>query len=191
MTKVLVSGASVAVKVDAPRVSATVAASPVRTAKVSAPTRSVSVTAPAISATARQNSVGVVAVRGPAGASGGSGVAAYLTALTAGPIGGHFVVTVDDTGHMVTASADDIEQAARPLAMTTGAWPAGDEATAQLMGLITEPSWNWIVGLPIWLGVNGLPTQILPPEAVFQRQVAEVVTPTTIFVDVKQAIVLA
>jgi hypothetical protein len=98
---------------------------------------------------------------------------------------------LNDVGLMDYASADDLAGLWMPLGVTTGAWAAGVEATAQLAGIITEPSWNWVVGQPIWLGDSGLLTQTLPGDALFQRQVAEVLSPTSIFVVVSAGVILA
>jgi hypothetical protein len=126
------------------------------------------------------------------GVPGANGSAeATLSATTARALSGHFVVKINDAGLMDYASANDLGDADRPLAMVTGAWSSGVSATATLFGPITEPSWSWTVGQPIWLGDNGLPTHTLPMDALFQRQVGEVINPTTIMFWAQAPIVLS
>jgi hypothetical protein len=118
------------------------------------------------------------------------GQATALTAVTAQAISGHSVVTLNNAGLMDYASANNLAHANRPLALTTGAWGSGVAASAALLGHITESTWSWTVGLPIWLGDTGLLTQALPNDSLFQRQIAEVINPTTIMFWAQYAIVL-
>lgn len=111
--------------------------------------------------------------------------------LTATTLSGHSCVTTDDIGALVYADCSDTSQVSRPFWMTTGAWSSGVLAQVLIEGVVTEPSWNWIVGNPIWLGLNGQLTQSIPPEAVFIRQLAEVIEPNTIAFRANQPIVLA
>lgn len=135
--------------------------------------------------------VATVGVQGPSGAPGAGGADAILTATTAQAISGHFVVTINDSGLMDYASANDSADVNRPLALTEGAWASDMVATAVMFGVVMEGSWSWTPGVPIWLGDNGLPTQTLPGDAVFQREVAEVINATTIFISPRPPIALS
>jgi hypothetical protein len=52
-----------------------------------------------------------------------------------------------------------------------------------VLGQITNLSWNWTTGEPIYLGTNGTMTQTVPLYPAFSLQVAVAITSTTIFFD--------
>lgn len=100
--------------------------------------------------------------------------------MTASALSGHSLVVPNDTGLVGYGDPTNINHSNRPVWLTTDAWVSGVIATLRVGGIVTEPSWNWTPGLPIWFGLNGQLTQTIPPEAVFIRRVAEVVEPTII-----------
>ncbi|MEM7578255.1 MAG: hypothetical protein AAF316_00125 [Cyanobacteria bacterium P01_A01_bin.80] len=59
------------------------------------------------------------------------------------------------------ASADEIEDLSSPLAVTTLAVASSNQFRALLAGEISDDSWNWDINLPIYLGLNGFPTQTI------------------------------
>jgi hypothetical protein len=59
-----------------------------------------------------------------------------------------------------------------------GAALEGDSVTIQALGLITEPSWQWIPG-PLWLGSNGVITQTIPVTGM-QWRLGTALTATTV-----------
>jgi hypothetical protein len=124
--------------------------------------------------------VALVFVPGAPGARGASGAAGGVVRTTAVPLSGHMIVTTNDAGDLLYADAAMLGDALRPLFMTTAAWGAHVAATVVANDVITEPSWNWTVGEPIYLGLDGLPTQTVPDTAVFTVIVADVISPTTI-----------
>lgn len=181
----------VSVELEPQIISASLTDPPI-TVNVNSPPITVNVAMASLSASVASSTISVtladIGQPGPAGPSGDT--SSVMSATTAEPISGHFIVTIKNSGLMDYASANNASDTHRPLAMTTGAWAGAVPATATLFGPITEPSWSWTPGLPIWLGDSGLPTQNLPVDAAFQRQVAEVVNSTSIIFSPSIAIVL-
>lgn len=103
--------------------------------------------------------------------------------IAATALSGHRAVTLDSIGKLNYASNDNYVHSFKLLGMTTGAVAEGALATVLFAGELTEPSWNWNINLPIFLGANGLLTQIVPqaPSAMFILEVAWPVTPTLIY----------
>jgi hypothetical protein len=138
----------------------------------------VDVSATTLSATVSDSLSVTVALPGPQGIQGPS--TTTITRTTAHALSGHRAVTADNDGLATYASCDDPNQISRPVWLTTGAWGDGVPATLTTDGAVTEPTWNWTPGLPIWLGLNGALTQTIPEEAVFIRELGEVIDPQTI-----------
>lgn len=99
---------------------------------------------------------------------------------TAAALSGHRVVTPLNDGTVNYADATNPAHAARPVWLTTGAWNSGVLATLTAAGVVSEPSWSWTPGQPIYLGTNGALTQTQAPGAAFVLIVAEVIDATTI-----------
>jgi hypothetical protein len=112
---------------------------------------------------------------GPAGQPGGT-----VQRVTAAALSGHRVVTPLNDGSVNYADATNPAHLSRPVWLTTSAWGSGVTATLISDGPITEPTWNWTPGQPIYLGANGVLTQTEAPGAVFVLIVAEVIDATTI-----------
>lgn len=100
-------------------------------------------------------------------------------------LGGHRVVTFD--GYY--ASNDDADDRFSVLGITTGAVVIGATATVKTYGTITEGSWNWTAGLPVFLSTNGQLTQTAPT-AGFRLIIGRAKSATTLFVDISEPIVL-
>lgn len=113
--------------------------------------------------------------QGVPGASGGT-----VQAIAAAVLSGHRVVTPLNDGTVDYADATNTAHASRPMLLTTSAWNRGDLATLIFAGPVTEPSWNWTPGLPIYLGADGVLAQTVDLAAVFTLIVAEVINATTI-----------
>lgn len=111
------------------------------------------------------------------------------TSHTAGAsLSGHRMVYLDSSELLQYAENTTPSHAERVLGMTTGAITSGASGPVLREGEITEPSWNWTIGSPIFLGVNGLLTQTRPTASgSFVLQVAFPVTSTKVFIDIKQA----
>lgn len=100
-------------------------------------------------------------------------------------LGGHRVVTVE--GYY--ASKDTDTDKFKILGLTTGAVSIGATATVQTFGRITESSWNWTVGDPVFLSTNGQLTQTIPTTG-FRQIIGIPITTTTLFVDISEPIIL-
>lgn len=124
----------------------------------------------------------VVPVAGPqgrAGIDGASGAGGGVNRIAATNLSGHRVVVPNDNGEVIYADPTNPSHISRPKWFTTGAWTVGATASLTADGLVSEGTWSWIAGIPIYLGSNGLLTQT-PPSSGFLQVVAEVVSSTTI-----------
>lgn len=72
------------------------------------------------------------------------------------------VVTISSSGKAIYADPTNFIHANRPMWLTTAAWAINSQADLLVRGVTTEPTWNWTLGIPIFLGINGVLTQIIP-----------------------------
>lgn len=100
-------------------------------------------------------------------------------------LGGHRVITIE--GYY--ASKDTDTDKFKVLGLTTGAVSTGASATVQTFGSITENTWNWTVGEPVFLSTNGLLTQTIPTTG-YRLIIGIPITTTTLFVDISEPIIL-
>lgn len=100
----------------------------------------------------------VAAVIGPPGPAGPVG--GLVTCPAGEAIGGQRAVTIGPDGKAYRASPAG-PGALAVFGLTAGAALAGAPVTIQCAGPMTEPSWTWTPG-PVWLGPDGVPTQVLP-----------------------------
>jgi hypothetical protein len=97
------------------------------------------------------------------------------------------VIYADD-GFARYASADDETTAFRIAGITTHA--ASPYADVQILtdGPLTEPSWNWDINRPIFLGINGVMTQDIEAEAAYIRVVGFPTGSQSMLVDIQDVI---
>ena len=143
----------------------------------------VSATTPLDVTVAAPISVAITAgLQGPAGPPGADGDG-VLTLL-----GGHRLVAADGAGGVTYARCD----AARDLRAVRGiplhAAEGGEDIAIRRIGEVEESSWAWTPGQPVYLGLNGVPTQTLPPGAIFGLIVGIPTTPTTLFMAPREPI---
>lgn len=74
---------------------------------------------------------------------------------------GHHAVMVGSDG-LVYATNDDVSVISRYIGITTQSAIAGGTVNVTVSGKLAEPSWSWVIGQPIFLGVNGVITQTPP-----------------------------
>lgn len=103
-------------------------------------------------------------------------------------IGGHIVV-YQTAGGVAIASSDSTSHANRILGITNSAVSLGANVPVTLSGELTEPTWTFTEGLPVYLSVNGTLTQT-PPTSGFILQMGVAVSPTKISVSIKLPIIL-
>lgn len=134
----------------------------------------------------------VIGVGGPGGPPGPAGPAggAPVRRVAATALGGHRLVVPRDDGQVIYADASLLEHASRPVWLTTAAWSSGATADLTASGIVVESSWSWTPGRSIYVGLDGLLTQTVPASAAFARKVADVVSSSTIQVDVSAPIIL-
>ncbi len=125
---------------------------------------------------------------GPQGAPGSAGnsIVNYPASII---IGGHRIVILNDLEKVEYADSTILSHANRIVGMSTGAAVTDANVTIQTYGEISEPSWNWILNTPIWLGVNGLMTQT-PPTVGFSLIIGFPISSTKMFINFHEPIFL-
>jgi len=105
-------------------------------------------------------------------------------------VGGHRIVTIDSIGDVLHADKDLIIDGKKAIGMTTQAALAGNQVIIAISGdEITEPSWNWDTNKPIYLGDDGVVTQVAPTVG-FVLIVGVVLSPTSIRIRIEMPIFL-
>lgn len=128
---------------------------------------------------------GPAGAQGPIGPTGGSG----LTVTAGAALGGHRVVHLDSAEKAQYASNAVAEHALITLGMTIGAATLNAPVDVLRSGDITEPSWNWTLGQPVYLADNGLITQTPPgAPALFQRIIGFPMTATKLYLSFRDPI---
>lgn len=97
-------------------------------------------------------------VQGPPGIPGASNQFEYVVAGQT--LGGNRAVTVNSVGQLVYP--DPGSPNSRVYGVTTHSAQQGELTTVQITGTQTEPSWNWDITLPVFVGVAGTLTQTAP-----------------------------
>lgn len=106
------------------------------------------------------------------------------------PIGGDRVVT--QWGNFLRyVDVTDPADIFNAVGITCGATNASEVAKVQRQGTKEDSAWNWEIGQPIYLGVNGILTQTVTPEFKFLRIVALPLTPTKIFIRLHPPVLLS
>ena len=124
------------------------------------------------------------AVTGPPGPAGDANVT-----FTAGvAIGGHRLVRLN-AGLLRYMSNDQPADANMALGVSRNAAALGQAVTVQGSGLLSEPSWTWTPDLPVFCGINGLLTQLVPT-AGFILVIGVAVSATDIIIAIKTPLVL-
>lgn len=131
------------------------------------------------------------AEQGPQGPPGPPGADGYaIPNLLAGEaLLGHRAVRMGEGQRVFYASASSLEHINSILGITTNAAVADGPVFVQTYGEIEEPSWNWAVNQPIYLGTSGALTQVAPA-AGFILILGHAITPTRMFVSKQQPIQL-
>lgn len=143
--------------------------------------------APAIVAVVQAVETRVVQVgmQGPPGPPGNDAGAQTYTAAVA--LSGHRMVQRKSPGVDLASPYVDAD-IGKVFGMTTGAAAQGAQVSVQLSGEIVEPSWNWTLGQDVYLGANGIPTQMAPVGAVFIQIIGYPSTPTSLVLTLRDPI---
>lgn len=129
-----------------------------------------------------QGPQGIPGPKGDKGEPGGT----LIERPAAIDISGHRMVVLDGQGGATYASNADQTHANRIVGMTAHAAVAGAPVALAIYGEITEPSWSWDTTKPVYLGVDGLLTQVVPefPDAKFSVVVGFPISATTLFINI-------
>jgi hypothetical protein len=126
--------------------------------------------------------------KGAIGEAGSSGIT--LFAYPAGDnLSGHRLLQLGVNGTAIYADSSDVSKPQSILGVSTGAASLGGVIYSQPFGELEEPSWNWTPDLPIFLGIAGLITQT-PPLSGFSLIIGYPITPTKIFISIRDPIYL-
>lgn len=117
-------------------------------------------------------------VQGPPGVPGASTQFEYHLAATT--LGGHRAVSFNNTGRL--AYTDTQQTTSWVVGITTSSSLEGSVTQVQITGTLTEPSWNWTVGTPVFVGVDGVLTQTVPVTGQV-LVIGNPVSPTKLFID--------
>jgi hypothetical protein len=126
----------------------------------------------------------------PKGEKGEPGVNSGMVIehFVAYPMSGHRIVVLNENEEAEYASSANPFHANKIIGMTIHAAING-EIGIQTGGELTEPSWNWTLDIPIWLGVDGLLTQVQPVSG-FSLIIGFPITQTKMFIGIREPIFL-
>lgn len=123
----------------------------------------------------RQISVVSEAAQGPAGRSGTDSAAVFT--MTAGmALSGHRAIAVLPNG---TAGYAEPDEAGAYIGLSTHAALEGAPVTVALRDTITESSWSWQPGQPVYFAPSGVLTQTVPATVALTR-IGVAISPTTL-----------
>ena len=132
-----------------------------------------------------------VAQQGAPGRPGADG-GAVMSYIATAALGGHRVLTLNAANELAYATTEALADAGRIVGLSLNAAGPGGAISVQRSGEVDEPGWNWDLGKPVWLGINGLLTQAVPePPAAFSLIVGFPVTPTRLFLSFREPISLS
>jgi len=132
----------------------------------------------------------VIETSPPQGVKGDPGEAGsmYFEYPVAYAMSGHRIVVLNENQQAIYASNLTPLHANKILGMTIEAVISGN-IRIQNGGVLTEPSWSWILDTPIWLGIDGFMTQTAPVSG-FSLIIGFPVSSTSMFIDFREPIFL-
>ena len=98
-------------------------------------------------------------------------------------ISGLRVVTNLGSG-LIYADASDPTHAHHVIGVTAN---AGNPVDVVVEGIIEDPSWNFTPGANLFVGLNGMLTETVPPTAAFSKIIGKVISPTKVLFNLWQA----
>lgn len=144
------------------------------------------VEAPQEFVTVLETGQGMTGPQGPQGPPGSTN-ASYVTAV---PISGHMCVALDSNGAVTYASSDDLSFSGRVTGISEAAAILGASVSVKYSGLIEHNGWSWLPDQLVYLGLNGLLTQTLPPTALFVQVVGKALGPTRLLLNMQPPVTL-
>jgi len=128
-----------------------------------------------------------VAQQGLPGRDGAPG--GFVDVVAGVNLGGQRMTTMLG-GEAVYASCDSFEHCGFVLGLTSHAANQGHLVRVLRMGTVADAAFSWILGQPVYLGLNGVLTQTLPAEAVFSQIVGFPMSANTLFLALREPILL-
>lgn len=104
-------------------------------------------------------------------------------------LGGHRLVTLRN-GELFYADTTDSSDLGLVVGITIAAATAGQDTQVQFLGSITEPSWSWTVGGPVYFDALGVPTQSAPTSG-FSQIIGFASTATKIYIQLREPLALS
>lgn len=126
----------------------------------------------------------IVGTQGPPGLPGLPGASADgETVFAAAALSGQRIVVLNSVGKAIYASADTPAHIGRVIGLTKNAVSADEQVSIKTQGIIEHNGWNWVIGQPIYLGINGNLTQTPPlPGVGFLQILGTAITATSMMV---------
>lgn len=127
--------------------------------------------------------------QGPPGAKGDPGDAPTML-VGSTPLSGHSAVAVDADGVLVQADCTIAAHRSAVLGVIKSAAMPGESVTVRTGYPLEHAGWTWTPGSPIFVGLAGALTQIVPAQALFAQVVGQALSPTRILVDVRPPVAI-
>lgn len=103
-------------------------------------------------------------------------------------LSGHRAIKIENN-KAYYASNEIFSDKYKVIGISKGASIINEDCIITTYGEMSEPSWNWIEGLPIYLSSNGLLTQTVPVSN-YILQIATVISSTKIFINIKIPLII-
>lgn len=115
--------------------------------------------------------------------------AIFMVIRNATQITGGQRIMVSIGGDLEYADQTNLTHADRLCGMTLNAANIGEPLKIQTVGNIRDPIFTWAIGTPLYLGTNGLLTEIVPTTGILW-QLAEMVAENTILLNPQNLVIL-
>lgn len=103
-------------------------------------------------------------------------------------LGAQRLVVLRD-GELFYADTTDTSDLGLVIGMTTAASTIGQDTQVQFLGDMTELSWSWTVGSPVYFDASGVPTQTQPTSG-FSQIIGFASSATKIYIQLREPIAL-
>ena len=103
-------------------------------------------------------------------------------------LGGQRLVALRN-GELFHADTTDSSDLGLVIGMTVAASTVGQDTQVQFLGDLTEPSWAWTVGSPVYFNASGVPTQTEPASG-FSQIIGFASAATKIYIQLREPIAL-
>ncbi len=132
--------------------------------------------------------IGLKGDKGDKGDKGESGASSSYSYITGEALGGHRAIVIDNN-LAYYADCTNLSHINKPIGISSNSSSLGGNVTVVFFGELEEVSWNWDITKPIFIGTNGLLTQI-PTTSGFSCIIATPITTTKIFIEKQEIFIL-